>query len=136
MRFDHRPTVMDIGNTAATTSLSGRNHEERDKNETDCANHRGHGRSRGVRYNPEDANLPRRVDGPCDRTLPAASAAASSSSASDRELPGRIDGSGRDELSASASTTAATAGTQVGRTRLNAKGRRYLRRPFSLRGAI
>ena len=136
MRFDHRPTAVDIGNTAATTSLSGRNHEERDKNETDCANHRGHGRSRGVRYNPEDANLPRRVDGPCDRTLPAASAAASSSSASDRELPGRIDGSGRDKLPASAATAAATAGTQVGRTRLNPWGRRYLRRPFSLRRAI
>ena len=110
MRFDHRPTAVDIGNTAATTSLSGRNHEERDKNETDCANHRGHGRSRGVRYNPEDANLPRRVDGPCDRTLPAASAA---SSAPARHLPGRNDGSGRRELPGSAATTAATAGAQV-----------------------
>ena len=124
MRFHYRPTAMDIGNTAATTSLSGRNHEERDKNETDCANHRGHGRSRGVRYNAKDANLPRRVDSPCDRTLPAASAASPSSSASDRDLPGRIDGSGRDKLPASAATAATAAGAQVGRTRLNPWGRR------------
>ena len=94
------------------------------KNETDCANHRRHGRCLGVRDNAQDANLPRRIDGPREPALPTAAAAAPSSSASDRELPGRIDGPGGDKLSASAATAAATAGAQIRRTRLNLRGRR------------
>jgi len=71
-----------------------------------------------VRDNAQDANLPRRIDGPREPALPAAAAAAPSSSASDRELPGRIDGPGGDELSASAAAAAAATGAQVRRTRL------------------
>ena len=78
-------------------------------NETNCAYHRGHGRSLGMRNNAKDANLPGRIDGRGDRALPATSAAAPSSAASDADLPGWLgDPSGYGLPSSS--TAAAAAG--------------------------
>jgi hypothetical protein len=99
-------------------------------NETDCAYYRGHGRSLCMRDDAQDADVPRRIDGPRDTTLPAPTAATATSSAPARHLPGRNDGSGRHELPASAAAAAATAGAQVRRTRLNLRGRCQLRRPL------
>jgi len=79
-------------------------------NETDCAYHRGHGSSLCMRDDAQNADVPRRIDGPRDTTLPAASAASPAASAPGGHLPGRNDGSGRHELPASAAATAATAG--------------------------
>jgi hypothetical protein len=75
-----------------------------------------------VRDNAKDADLPRRIDGSGDTTVPAASAASPSPSASDGDLPGRIGDAGRFDLSDSAAAAAPTAGTQVRRTRLTPLG--------------
>jgi len=76
-----------------------------------------------MRNNAKDANLPRRIDGSGDATLPTAAAASPTASASDSDVPGRLDGSRRDKLPGSAAAaTAATAGAQVRRARLTRPG--------------
>ena len=79
-------------------------------NETDCAYHRGHGRSLGMRNNAKDANLPGRLDGRGDCALPTASAPSPSSAASDTDLSGWLgDPSGYGLPSSSTAASAASA---------------------------
>jgi hypothetical protein len=71
-----------------------------------------------MRNNAKDANVPRRIDGPGEPAVPAASAASTTASASDGNLPGWIGAAGWLDLPGSAAATAATAGAQIRRTRI------------------
>jgi hypothetical protein len=71
-----------------------------------------------MRDDAEDANLPRRIDGPGDAALPAASAASPTASASDGDLSRRIGDAGRLNLSDPAAASATAPGAQVRRTRI------------------
>ena len=79
-------------------------------NETDCAYHRGYGRSLGMRNNAQDTDLPRRIDGCCNSAVPATSAAPATAAASDANLPGWVGDPGSDGLPAPSASAAATAG--------------------------
>jgi hypothetical protein len=78
-----------------------------------------------MRNDAEDPNLSGRNSGRDRRAVPAASTAAATAATADGELPGRIDGSGGRDLSASSATaSSATSGAAFRRTRLIFDGRR------------
>lgn len=72
-----------------------------------------------MRNNAQDPNLPRRIGSRGYRALSAAASAASASAATNGDVPGRIDGSDRHDLSDPTASAAATAaGAPFGRTRV------------------
>jgi hypothetical protein len=75
-----------------------------------------------MRDNAEDTDLPRRIDGSGDTTVPAASAAASSASSADGDVPGRNGDAGGLGVPDSATAATATAGAQARRTRIILSG--------------
>ena len=85
-----------------------------------------------MRNNAKDANVPRRIDGPGEPAVPAASAASSTASAPDRDVPGWLGDAGWLDLSGSAAATAATAGAQVRRARINFRAGANGAGPFTL----
>ena len=79
-------------------------------NETDCAYHRGHGRSLGMRNNAKDTDLPRRIDGCGDAAVPAASAATASAATADEDLPRWVGDPGGYALPGSSAAAATASG--------------------------
>ena len=78
-----------------------------------------------MRNNAQDPNLSRRIGDRGDGALSASASAAPATAAACDKLSGRIHGPGGNDLSASAATTtAATSGAPLRRTRLIFKGRR------------
>ena len=88
--------------------------------ETDCADHGGHGRRCGLCDHAQNPDLPGRLGHSDGDALSAAPATAAASAAADDELPGRIVGACGNDVPATAATApaAATAGAPLGRARL------------------
>lgn len=75
-----------------------------------------------MRNDAKDTDLPRRIHGRCDSALPAASSAASSTPASDADLPGWVGDPGCNALPGSSASATAAAGAQVRRKGLSLLG--------------
>jgi len=103
-------------------------------NETDRTHCFGHGCRSGLRDDPQNSNLPRRVGCRFDDALPApatAAASTSSAAAADDQLPGRNDGECGYGLSAASASTTAT-DQAVRRARIISWGRRESAGPFHI----